>query len=110
MTPPVYTEVLYSGVVSAGAGTLSDGPAAGTQWIITDIRAMSQEFAAVPIIGLTLSCLDSVPWAAWRLPGVRSQYLYSWSGRQVVYYADNILYTAGEAWTIRITGYVLTTP
>lgn len=71
---------------------------------------MSQVAVKQPLVGLTLTRLDSIPFAAWRAPGIRAQVLYSWEGRQVVEFGDNILYAAGEAWTITICGYVLSLP
>jgi hypothetical protein len=108
----VYSKLLGGRLDPIAGVTFLGAPPSGTKWIVKDIAVMNVTepgseiggFAVQDGLGLVIFGQYS-PWVA--LWGY-----YEWHGAQVIEFSDSLNFYSVDyiAWSVRISGYELTTP
>jgi hypothetical protein len=112
MAPPVYTELLWATIPTAGVGATPGPPADGTRWIIHSIDVYNglpwyTSLEGFEFYGNDDGCIFYGLSTPWVYPGIS----YHWGGQQVVNAGDELWVLANDSeWSVRVTGAVLTLP
>jgi hypothetical protein len=108
----VYSKLLGARLDPIAGVTLLGAPPSGTKWIVKDIAVCNDTPSGGDLGGFAIQDGLGIIIFAQLQPWVALNGYYDWHGSQVIEFTDSLNFLSLDyiAWSVRISGYELTTP